>query len=217
MKNFCLFFTLTLALWAINLFGAPTHAHHHTPDSAPTQSSEILAAMHSPMHANKPSKTKSVEIDFLSDMIPHHQGAVDSAKLLLQSVKSGKTATLAQNIITAQEAEITQFKDLIENKKLTTTKISSKEYKSFNEKNAKVLASMMHRMTIKESGNVERDFLVAMIAHHQGAVEASGVVLEYTKDETVQTIAQNIINTQQEEIATMQKLIDAIDKKTKRK
>lgn len=217
------FFTLALLFGLPHLLGADMHQHHnhhnhHAQDSTQTQSSKIIKAMHAPMHAQKPSNTKSVEIDFLSDMIPHHQGAIDSAKLLLSHIKNNaKLTTLAQNIIKAQESEIAEFKDLIANKGITTTKISSKEYKNFNEKNAKAMGMMMHRMEFKESGNAERDFLVAMIAHHQGAIDTSNIVLEYTKDEKVRQIAQNIINDQTTEIATMHKLIEAIDKKTKRK
>ena len=219
MKSLYVFLTLTFGM--ATLFGADAHAHHdhhnhHAQDSAQTESGKIIEAMHAPMHAQKPSSTKSVEIDFLSDMIPHHQGAIDSANLLLQKVKSGKTATLAQNIIKAQEGEIAEFKELIANKSVTTTKISSKEYKGFAEKNAKAMGMMMHRMAIKESGNVERDFLAAMIAHHQGAIDTSTIVLEYTKDEKVRQIAQKIIDDQQNEITTMQKLIDTIDKKKRK-
>lgn len=217
MKSLYVFLALTFGM--ATLFGAETHAHHdnqHAQDSTQTESSKIIGAMHAPMHAHKPSSTKSVEIDFLSDMIPHHQGAIDSATLLLQKLKSGKTATLAQNIIKDQESEIAEFKELIANKSITTTKISSKEYKGFAEKNAKAMAMMMHRMAFKESGNIERDFLAAMIAHHQGAVDASTIALEYTKDEKVLQIAQKIIEDQQNEISTMQKLIDAIDKKKRK-
>ena len=217
MKSLYVFLTLTFGM--ATLFGAETHAHHdnqHAQDSTQTESSKIIGAMHAPMHAHKPSSTKSVEIDFLSDMIPHHQGAIDSATLLLQKLKSGKTATLAQNIIKAQESEIAEFKELIANKSITTTKISSKEYKGFAEKNAKAMAMMMHKMAFKESGNIERDFLAAMIAHHQGAIDASTIALEYTKDEKVLQIAQKIIEDQQNEMSTMQKLIDAIDKKKRK-
>lgn len=227
MKN--VFFTLTIAFSVFFTFGFgyvlaadihQHHGHHNAKDFATTEfnieSAKIIKAMHAPMHKQEPSNTKSVEIDFLNDMIPHHQGAIDSANLLLpHTKKNAKLAELAQNIIKTQESEITEFKDLIANKGVSTTKISSKEYKNFNEKNTKAMATMMHRMEIKQSGNIAKDFLVAMIAHHQGAIDTSSIVLEYTKDEKVRKIAQTIIDAQQNEIALMQKLIQEIDKKTK--
>lgn len=182
--------------------------HHH--NLAHSDSSKIISAMHAPMHANKPSQTKSVEIDFLSDMIPHHQGAIDSAKLLLESAKTPEVVALAENIIKAQEAEIAQFKELIDKKGVKTTKISSKDYKAFGEKNAKAMESMMEAMKIQESGNAERDFLSSMIGHHKGAIDTSKVALEYSKDEVLRKIAQKIITDQEAEIIAMQDMLQRL-------
>lgn len=175
-----------------------------------TQSSQILEAMHAPMHSHKQSNTKSVEIDFLSDMIPHHQGAIDSAKLLLPQTKNPQVALLAENIIKAQEAEINEFKELIAKKGVKTTKISTQEYKEFSEKNAKASESTISGMALEESGDMDLDFLNAMIAHHTGAVESSDIVLNYTKDKKIQEIAKHIIDEQNTQITAMQKLIDEI-------
>ena len=178
--------------------------------SKATQSSQILEAMHAPMHAHKPSASKSVEIDFLADMIPHHQGAIDSAKLLLPQTKNPQVALLAENIIKAQEAEINEFKELIAKKGVKTTKVSAQEYKEFSQKNAKANESTMSGMTIEESGDIDLDFLNAMIAHHTGAVESSDIVLSYTKDKKIQEIAKHIIDEQNTQITAMQKLKDDI-------
>jgi uncharacterized protein (DUF305 family) len=55
---------------------------------------------------------------FIADMIPHHQGAVDMAKLLLQdkTIKP-ELRTFAENIISAQESEITQMNEWLKNYK----------------------------------------------------------------------------------------------------
>lgn len=215
--TFCAFCALIMSFFTLlQAHDSQAHEHSHATQesaqasadsSASTPSQKIISAMHAPMHANKPSQTKSVEIDFLSDMIPHHQGAIDSAKLLLDSAKTPEVIALAENIIKAQEAEIAQFKELIDKKGVKTTKISSKDYKAFGEKNAKA----MEAMKIQESGNAERDFLSSMIGHHKGAIETSKVALEYSKDEVLRKIAQKIITDQEAEITTMGNLIEAID------
>mgnify|MGYP000518819004 CR=1 FL=1 len=46
------------------------------------------------------------EHDFVSMMIPHHQGAIDMAKALLLSTKDPELRNLAQGIITEQQNEI---------------------------------------------------------------------------------------------------------------
>jgi len=50
---------------------------------------------------------KALEKEFITGMIPHHQGAVDMAKLLLQDkTVNPEIRTFAENIIKAQESEI---------------------------------------------------------------------------------------------------------------
>jgi uncharacterized protein (DUF305 family) len=47
---------------------------------------------------------------FIAEMIDHHQGAIDMAKLAQQNAKHDEIKALAGNIITAQTSEINQMK-----------------------------------------------------------------------------------------------------------
>jgi uncharacterized protein (DUF305 family) len=47
---------------------------------------------------------------FISEMIAHHQSAVDMAKLSADRAKHDEIKTLSDNIIAAQEKEITEMK-----------------------------------------------------------------------------------------------------------
>ena len=46
------------------------------------------------------------DVDFMKQMRPHHQAAIDMAKVVLANGKDSETKKLAQEIITAQEKEI---------------------------------------------------------------------------------------------------------------
>lgn len=47
---------------------------------------------------------------FISEMIAHHQGAIDMANLANQNAKHDEIKTLATDIVTAQTKEITEMK-----------------------------------------------------------------------------------------------------------
>jgi uncharacterized protein (DUF305 family) len=54
--------------------------------------------------------TGNTDADFVNGMIPHHQGAVDMAKVVLAFGKDPEIRKLAEAIIQAQESEIAMMR-----------------------------------------------------------------------------------------------------------
>jgi uncharacterized protein (DUF305 family) len=82
---------------------------------------------------------------------------------------------------------------------------------TFPELMANVDEVMHHGMAnAKRNGNPDHDFASAMIPHHQGAVDMAKVELLYGKDPVLRRMAQEIIVSQQQEIAVMQRRIDTM-------
>ena len=74
------------------------------PDSPATEAYRAAnMAMHSGMDIEF---TGDPDIDFVLGMIPHHQGAVDMARIVLEHGQDPELRQLAEAIIEAQEAEI---------------------------------------------------------------------------------------------------------------
>jgi uncharacterized protein (DUF305 family) len=73
----------------------------------------------------------------------------------------------------------------------------------FMAENEAAMTKMMAGMTVKPSGDVDRDFVAMMAPHHQGAIDMAVAELRYGHNEQLRRLAQEIIVTQQEEIAAM--------------
>jgi hypothetical protein len=58
--------------------------------------------------------TGNSDVDFVNGMIPHHQGAVDMAKVVLAFGKDPEIRKLAEAIIQAQESEIAMMRTWLE-------------------------------------------------------------------------------------------------------
>ena len=74
---------------------------------------------------------------------------------------------------------------------------------SFLAENGAAMAKMMAAMDVKPSGDVDADFVATMVPHHQGAIDMAQAQLRYGRNEQLRRIAQEIIVTQQQEIAAM--------------
>ena len=74
--------------------------------SVPEASKASYEAMMAMMKSMAVSYTGNTDVDFANGMIPHHQGAIEMAKIVLQFGKDADMRNLANSVMTDPQAEI---------------------------------------------------------------------------------------------------------------
>ena len=65
-------------------------------------------------------------------------------------------------------------------------------------------------MSIRDSGDPDRDFAAMMIPHHQGAIDMAKAELQFGRDPVLRRLAQGIIVEQQQEIELMRRHLQRV-------
>lgn len=95
--------------------GTDAHAPHavphaEAPSPRPATANEAFAAAMDRMHKGMMVvPTGDADVDFVRGMIPHHQGAIDMARIELEFGNDPDLRRLSEQIIKDQQAEITRM------------------------------------------------------------------------------------------------------------
>jgi uncharacterized protein (DUF305 family) len=169
-----------------------------TSDASPSTKA-FETAMSGMMKGMMVPATGKPDLDFVQGMIPHHQGAIDMAKVVLQYGKDAEIKKLAEGVVKAQEGEIAVMNNWLFKTDKTSLPTSPESARA----NDGAMSTMMKNMAETYSGNPDVDFVKGMVPHHQGAIDMAKVALQYAKDPTLLKLAGDIVSAQESEITFM--------------
>jgi len=161
---------------------------------------QMMSIMHSMMDTMMGmQKTNDPDNDFAMMMRMHHQGAIDMSNAELKSGDDAQMKEMAQMIIDAQTAEIEQ---------LTTFLNAHSPHGNVPEFSMQQMANMERSGKVTDlqiiNGDIDHDFAMLMIQHHQSAIENARLELIYGHEDAMKTMARNIIEAQDKEIKDLQ-------------
>ncbi len=162
-----------------------------------------MGKMHDAMHMQYSAQP---DTDFARGMIPHHQGAVDMARTVLQYGEDDTIAYLANAIIVSQVEEIGIMNRWLNRRGYPepTSDVPAESTRQFHAD----MRKMHHAMNIEYTGNADLDFVCGMIPHHQGAIDMAAVEVSEGRKPEMLALAPRIILQQQADIALMRRWLN---------
>lgn len=148
--------------------------------------------------------TSIPDLDFMAQMIPHHQGAIDMAEYEISHGRNKEMIQLAKSISAEQSNDIQAVKLLISQLPDDAKKAGN----SFNNAMVQSMNVMMKNMPLNDKLiDVDKAFAMVMIPHHQAAIDMAIALIQYSSSKQVSTFAKQLISEEQIEIEQMSAFI----------
>jgi uncharacterized protein (DUF305 family) len=171
--------------------GVGTTDHQHTDEAVIT---------------GQPAGYNADDVAFATNMVPHHQQAVDLSALVPDRSTNAALIALAQQISAAQQPEINVMKVLLvqwnEN-----PDASSGHAGHGSATQGMVDAATMTKLESLNGAEFDNLWLESMIGHHQGAIEMAKAEIANGDNVDAKTLAKNIVDTQEAEIGQMKQML----------
>ncbi|MBD2344273.1 DUF305 domain-containing protein [Anabaena subtropica] len=184
-----------------------SQAENKNPETTTTDISNHQHSHHS-MEMDLGPADANYDLRFIDAMIMHHQGAVDMAKDTQQKSKRPEVKKLVDDIIKAQNQEISQMKQW----RTAWYPQAGDQPMAYDAKMGHMMAMSSQQqqamMMSLDLGNADAEFdlrfINAMIPHHEGAVVMAQDALQKSQRSEIKNLAQAIIKEQEGEIKQMQ-------------
>lgn len=151
--------------------------------------------------ANKDAMQHGMEVkddkDFIINMIPHHQEAVDVSEIIAKRTQNTDVKKTAQAIVEVQKKEIAMMKGWLKDWYGEEYTINS-DYKA-------MMTTDYKSFPLED---IDTQYYAEMIAHHEGAIEMAQQIQSKTERKEIKEFAAAVIITQSKEVDEMKQFLD---------
>jgi uncharacterized protein (DUF305 family) len=159
-----------------------------------------------PVITGQPAGYNADDVAFATNMIPHHQQAVELSEMAPDRSTNAELIALAQQISAAQKPEIDVMKVFL------VQWNENPDTSSGHEGHGSTMAGMVDAttMTKLESLNgaeFDKLWLESMIGHHQGAIEMAKTEIANGDNVDAKALANKIVAAQEAEIGQMKQML----------
>jgi uncharacterized protein (DUF305 family) len=138
---------------------------------------------------------------FVNDMVPHHESAVEMAKLAKARAEHPEIRQLASNIIATQNREIATMQSVEADLSDAHSEHMGTEDHMSGDAHSRGMG--MDPQRLRDAKPFDRAFIDMMIRHHKGAVTMAKEELAKGENPTLRGLAEDIVAAQEREIAQM--------------
>ena len=208
---------LLVAVWEMGfVVGRNTHATDESSAGTLSSGDNMDSMMNgggmmtSHMRSSLDEERKPFDLQFIDQMIPHHEGALMSSEHMISNSKRPEMRQLYEDIQKSQSEQIEQMqewrKEWYPDAEQASGMMDDRQTASMTG-NGMMDGSMQGMM----GGNaLDAMFLRMMIPHHQMAVDMSGEALGKAEHPELRDLAKKIRDEQSSEIELMQGYLNAI-------
>jgi uncharacterized protein (DUF305 family) len=159
-----------------------------------------------PVITGQPAGYNADDVAFATNMIPHHQQAVDLSAMVPDRSTNAGLVALAQQISAAQQPEINVMKVfLVQWNENPGT--NSGHSGHGNAMQGMVDTATMTKLESLSGAEFDKLWLESMIGHHQGAIEMAKAEIANGDNVDAKNLAKNIVTTQEAEIGQMKQIV----------
>jgi uncharacterized protein (DUF305 family) len=159
-----------------------------------------------PVITGQPAGYNADDVAFATNMVPHHQQAIELSALVGDRSTNPQLTALAQQIAAAQQPEINVMKVfLVQWNENPDT--NSGHAGHGNAMQGMVDEATMSKLKSLNGAEFDKLWLESMISHHQGAIEMAKAEIANGDNADAKTLARNIVTTQEAEIGQMKQML----------